>query len=137
MIDVIRQRRVAEEALLLALHFHDVDFDDRDARWVMIRRFPLPPGLCRPVCALLFALPPAYPSVPPRGVFLDRDLGLPLHFLPERGPSNPYADDGWGWLCLLQDREQQGSWSPRRTITGGDNLLVLATLVRALIDSMT
>jgi hypothetical protein len=134
MRDYLRQRWIAEEALILALGFGEIDYDEQDGRWVMLPRFPISRRLGRPSCALLIKLPPAYPAVPPFGVFVDRDLPLDLHYFPESGTLNPHAQHGWAWLCLHAAEHDKRAWRPGVSPQSGDNLLVLLTLVRALLD---
>jgi hypothetical protein len=100
----------------------------------MLPRFPIAARLGRPTCAVLIKLPPAYPSVPPYGVFIDRDLRLGDHYYPEASRYNQHAGDGWAWLCLHPHANDTTAWQPGRSVAEGDNLLVLLMLVRAMLD---
>ena len=134
MRDHLRRRWVEDEVCRLALRFGEVEYDERAGSWVMLPRFPLGPRLGRPDCALLIELPPAYPAIPPYGVYVDRDLPLDDHYFPQDGDLNPHAHEGWAWLCLHARRGDSGAWRPGARVPDGDNLLVLLVLVRALLD---
>jgi hypothetical protein len=130
----LRMQRIAEEVLLLAWHFGEIEYDDQHGRWVMLPRFPLPPRIGRPDCALLIKLPLEYPAVPPHGVFVDRDLPLDQHYFPAGSRFNPHSREGWAWLCLHAKEDDPSAWQPAARAADGDNLLVLLALVRALLD---
>lgn len=134
MSDYLRQRWVEEEACRLALHFGEVEYDECDGSWVMLPHFPLAPGLGRAATALLVELPAAYPAIPPDGVYVDRDLPLDDHYFPQASEFNPYAREGWAWLCLHARRGDKAAWRPGARVGAGDNLLVLLVLARALLD---
>jgi hypothetical protein len=134
MRDLLRLRRVEDEALLLGLHFGEVEYDDQAGSWIMLPRFPLSPRFDRKSCAMLIELPAAYPAVPPFGVFVDCDLTLLDHYFPDAGTLNPHANQGWAWLCLHARRGDIGSWRPSARVIEGDNLLILLVLARALLD---
>jgi hypothetical protein len=133
-----RARRVLQEAVLLARHFGVVDYDDEDGSWLHIAHFGLPVGWDRPSTALLIELPPAYPHVPPDGFYLDRLLRTALgqsvdHYFENPGAYNRHADRGWAWFCIHLNR---GTWRPRADVAGGDNLLKLTVLIRAILSEM-
>jgi hypothetical protein len=136
MRDHLRQRRIEDEVYLLALQYREVNYDDKHGHWVMIPRFPLPAGLGRLSCALLIEVPQSYPTVPPRGVYLDRDLDIGEHFFADPGHLNHYADKGWAWLCLHEADGQHSSWRPGQHAASGDNLLVMLLLVHAMLDEL-
>jgi Prokaryotic E2 family E len=132
--DYLRDRWIEDEVLQLALRFGEIDFDERAKSWIMLPRFPIAPRLGRASCAVLIKLPAAYPSVPPYGVFIDRDLELDDHYYPESGGFNQHADQGWAWLCLHPHAKDTTAWQPGRSVAEGDNLLILLVLVRAMLD---
>jgi len=135
MGDYLRRQRIAEEVLLLALHFGEVEFDELAGQWVMLPHFPVSPRLGRVSSALLIKLPGAYPAVAPFGVYVDRDLPLDAHYFPDAGDLNPLAHNGWAWLCLHTPKGASSAWRPGASIADGDNLLTLLILVRALLDA--
>lgn len=134
MRDLPRRQRVEEEVLLLGLHFGEVEYDDQKGSWIMLPRFPLSRRFDRADCAVLIKLPMAYPAIPPFGLFVDSNLPLHSHYFADGGKLNPYADQGWAWLCMHARQGDTRSWRPGPSAAQGDNLLVLLVLARALLD---
>lgn len=130
-----RKDRVYQEALLLARHFGEVEYDEEDGQWLYVPHFSLPAGWDRPATGLMWVLPGSYPHLPPDGFYIDRYLrthrGQRIgHYFEERGTYNPYADKGWAWFCIHLER---GAWRPAADVMRGDSLLKLAALIRAIL----
>ncbi|GAB2723826.1 DUF4189 domain-containing protein [Kitasatospora kifunensis] len=70
-----RRSRLQAEVQLLAQRYREVNFDQQDASWVHIGRFPVPGGWNRPQVEILIDVPhgnPGYPSVAPQWFWTDR-----------------------------------------------------------------
>lgn len=131
----LRQRRVLQEAMLLARHYGEAEYDDQGGKWLYLPSFPLPAGWDRPTTGLMWVLPGSYPHLPPDGFYVDRFLrtrhGKRIgHYFEERGTYNPYADRGWAWFCI---HLHPGAWRPSGNVAQGDNLFKLAVLIRAIL----
>lgn len=129
------RQRLRDEVVLLGLYLGEVNVDEAAHSWIMVPRVPIPRQLGRASCAVLIVIPPAYPHVPPHGVYIDGDLDLPLHYF--QGPhDDDFAIQGWAWLCLHPPGAGASSWRPSRITTDGDNLITIMLLIQAMLTDL-
>jgi hypothetical protein len=140
---VLRQSRIEREVALLQQSYPgriDCGFDRTLSYrqltgfgWVLLHDYRLPAGLGRPSTHVLFLVPPYYPQPPPHGLFVDRRLHIPSHFIRETSDLNPLGDEHWAWLCAHVD---PGGWRPSIDVVSGDNLRSLLTFYAAIFTAM-
>ena len=113
--------------------FDRVDYDDVGRNWVLVYDFPLPAGFTQPSTHVLLLVPPDYPQVPPDGLFVDKGLNLPRHYVQQQASNNPFGNKEWAWLCAHFPR---GSWRPAADLRRGDNLATLLGLYTTIFAEM-
>lgn len=126
----LRMKRLKQEVLALAVQYGEVQWDDKTGSWIIIRWFPLPKGLGKPITRLLITLPSGYPIVPPNhyDFYMEKGLHLQHHYY-EYGHKRDNED--WAWFCL----EIEG-WRPSSQIWNGDNLLTLMEMVTVALSAL-
>ncbi len=124
-----RMGRLQQEVLALALHYGEVDFDDDEGTWVVVRHFPLPAFLRRAHSGLLFKLDVAYPEIPPYGAYLDRGLRLHAYY---HDDTSDLAAMGWAWFCC----HFENGWRAKPDVWSGDNLMTAAAALSAALTAL-
>lgn len=121
-----RKQRIAIEIATLALHYGEIEFDDEDGTWVLIRSFPLPHGIEPGFTPLLITLPIVYPMLPPSRFFISPGLPIKDHYY----EANALRDKNYAWYCL----HLENGWNESSDIWSGDNLM---TVTAAISTSLT
>jgi len=67
------QERIERELAMLRQRHADLEYRE-EGRWVRIPRYPLPPGWNRETTDVAFPIPPAFPGVPPYGIYVPAGL---------------------------------------------------------------
>jgi len=138
-----RHARIHDEVHMIARHFskHEgVCWDEANADWVMIPKYPLPERWRARWCRLLIVLPQAYPATPPIGFYLNRRFRLKkggqdnhlIGFGTEGAPDLQAQD--WQWYCV-RTADGPGGWRPSTDCRTGDNLWTFLTLVREALTN--
>jgi len=131
--DSLRARRVDEEVRLLQGWFERVEYDAAGRNWVLVYDVPLPAGFNRPSTHALLLIPAEYPEVPPDGLFVDKGLNLPEHYVQQQSHNNPFGNKSWAWLCAHFDGN---SWRPAADVGSGDNLVTLMGLYTTIFHEI-
>lgn len=131
-----KERRVVQEVLMLAQGYGAVNYDDRAFSWVHVPHFRLPGGWNLRETGILMDLPEHYPSLPPDGFYLTKNLRdrygrTPGHYFQEQGTLNPHAHRGWAWFCIHTHMD----WRSTTDIVSGHNLLKYLELIRAILSN--
>jgi hypothetical protein len=95
--------------------------------WVLVKRFPLPPGWSKREAQILVLLPPGYPTTPPDNFFADNDLRLADGRLPTNASSDQ-RQVGRTWLQFSHHVEAN-EWRPSVELLRGHNLLTFLLAV--------
>lgn len=134
-----RQTRIEREIMMVAPHFADrggVYYDEANADWLLIPKYPLPARWGERWCQLLIVFGPGYPMAPPNGFYLNKRFALAA------GGSDPHltgaafhgATDllaqGWHWYCVQTLSSVDGGWCPSPDYRETDNLWSLLALIR-------
>jgi hypothetical protein len=137
--DPLSKRIITEQVYDIAekLFRQGVDFDEDNARWMVVPRYNLPPQwhhIARS-SALMVAFPDEYPARPPIGFYLMADIPLSPdgHFY-EGVAHDAWAEPirrGWKWYCVYI---HAGAWQPAPYRQAGDwkrgdNLYTYFTLI--------
>lgn len=123
--DALSKRIITEQVYDIAerLFKTGVDFDEENARWMVVPRFKLPPNwhhIARS-SALMVAFPDEYPALPPIGFYLMADIPLSPdgHFF-EGVAHDAWVEPirhGWKWYCIYI---HAGAWQPAPYQQAGD-----------------
>lgn len=110
-----------------------VDFDRRDADWMVVPTYNLPPrwhNIAR-TTALMVAFPDDYPALPPIGFYMMADVPIsPDNHLFQgvaHGAWHEPIKQGWKWYCVYMEN---GAWQPAQNWRNGDNLYTYFHLIR-------
>ena len=131
---------ITEQAIDIAekLFKQGIEFDERDADWLIVPRYPLPAnwyGIARST-ALLVDFPQEYPRLPPVGFYLPHDLPSAhdghLFSFATHGASDAPIRKNWKWYCVYI---HAGAWRPSHNWRHGDNLWTYFTLIREALSS--
>jgi hypothetical protein len=116
---------ITEQVYDIAEHlFKDgVDFDEKDADWMVVPQFYLPPiwhSIAR-TTPLLIVFPTEYPELPPIGFYMKADIPKSPHghfydTAYHEAAKEP-LENGWRWYCVYV---KQGGWQPARARKAGD-----------------
>lgn len=90
-----------------------------DGTWVLIRRFPLPPGWSKNYSEALVPIPPGYPTTPPDNFYTDSDLALVSGA--DIGNSSPNAQVCGRAMRVFSFHVED--WHPDADLLKGHNLL--------------
>ena len=104
---------------------------DRQLRYLLIPRFPLPRKWGERETPLLIEIPAQYPEKPPDGFFLSARCNGPHVF--SRVPYDPTRDLshlGWNWFCVHCDL----GWKSGKSPLDPNNLW---TVIRVIQTSLT
>ncbi len=111
-----------------------IEFDDRNADWLIIPKYPMPARWKQRWTSLLIVFPAGYPDTPPTGFYLNLRLGLKSGgrdgHLFTRAYHNAPDIKGWHWYCCLAQLRQSGGWQPAADPTEPDNLWTFLNMVR-------
>lgn len=112
--------RRKQELELARAAYGEIEFGDA-FEWLLIKRFPLPPGWNKDVTALLVLIRPGYPTTPPDNFYVDNDLRLAS----SQAPANATPDQqhlGKPWLQFSYHVDT-AEWRPDPDLLNGHNLL--------------
>lgn len=112
--------RRKQEFDLIRTKYGDIEVGP-NLEWVIINRYPLPPGWNKAETALLILIRPGYPTTPPDNFFVDNDLRLANDQVPNRASLNQ-AQLGRTWLQFSYHVEGS-DWKPHADLLEGHNLL--------------
>ena len=109
-----------------------VDFDRKDANWLVVPTYNLPPRWHRIArsTALMVVLPDEYPALPPVGFYMMADIPISPDGHLFRGVAHAAwgepINHGWKWYCVYMDN---GAWQPAQNWRDGDNLYTYFHLI--------
>jgi hypothetical protein len=139
----LRTTRIVNEVLMIAPYFskHEgVSYDEENADWLMIPKYPLPARWRERWCSLLIIFPEMYPVAPPIGFYLNRQFQL------KSGAQDPHlvgygaytAPDlrahGWFWYCVKTADAAAGGWRASPDFRKPDNLWTYLTMIREVLS---
>jgi hypothetical protein len=138
-----RKSRIVHEVMMIAPYFtkHEgVAFDEANADWLMIPKYPLPAKWQARWCKLLIVFPETYPISPPIGFYLNRQFrlkggALDYHLLGIGSHGAPnLVFQGWHWYCC-QTVSGPGGWKPSTDYREPDNLWKYLNMVREVLTN--
>ena len=107
---------------------------DPDSAWMIVERYPLPPGWNKPTTKILILIPPGYPTTPPDNFYTDDDLRL-ADGSQAGSTSLGQAHAGEPWQQFSY-HVQPGEWRPQADWRRGDNLMTyMAAVGRRLSEA--
>lgn len=111
--------RVQAERGVLTEYFPHIDLGP-EGEWLVVPRWPLPPGWSVPASDLLIIIPPGYPATSPDSFYVGNEVAL----AGGREPSNSSANQQvlqrlWRFFSWHID----DTWRPQADHRRGDNLL--------------
>jgi hypothetical protein len=109
------------EIELVEARFGELDIAS-DYTWLVIRRYPLPPGWNKTETQILILIPPGYPQTPPDNFYTDLDLLLAGGARAEGGSDGP-TYEGRQWQQFSWHFVDTADWQPHAEIERGHNLL--------------
>lgn len=134
---------VTEQVYDLARHFatSGVDFDERNANWLVLPRFFMPRAWGTSTAPLMIVFPTDYPAIPPIGFYLPDSLRSPHgHFFNQayHDAASAPIHRGWNWYCCYVN---PGAWRPAPSWASdwrrGDNLWTYITLINEVLAGRT
>jgi hypothetical protein len=138
-----RRSRIVNEVMMIAPRFSEhegVCYDEANADWLMIPKYPLPERFRARWCKLLVVFPEFYPVAPPIGFYLNRKFRL------RTGGQDPHLvgfgahsatdlrEQGWFWYCV-RTVGGPGGWKPSTDYRKPDNLWSLLALIREALTN--
>jgi hypothetical protein len=106
-----------------------------DGSWLIIRRYPLPPGWSKDATSVLILVPAGYPQTPPDNFYVDIDLRLAGGGRAEGG-SDGLAHSGRQWQQFSWHFVDASEWQPHAEIDCGHNLVSFLTGVEQRLSEL-
>jgi hypothetical protein len=94
-----------------------------DGSWLKLSAYALPPGWNRSETEIAIQVPPAYPGVPPYGIYVPAGIlfnGIRPQNYTEPASNQPPFGGAWG---LFSWQVVDGEWRPAAEAKDGTNLL--------------